>query len=59
MDNLLFRDSVEESDVVHQGYGGEGPDLVLLGDSSKRVDGGGVSVKGVELPSVQGQCRGA
>ncbi len=47
MDYLLFRDGVE------------GPDVVLQGDSSERVDGGGDSGEGVELPSVQGRCRGA
>jgi hypothetical protein len=33
VDYLLLRDGVE------------GPDVVLQGDSSKRVDGGGVSVE--------------
>jgi hypothetical protein len=43
---LLFRDGIE------------GPDVVLQGDSSKRVDGGGDSGESVELPSMEGQCRG-
>jgi hypothetical protein len=39
---LLFRDGVER------------PNVVLQGDSSKRVDGRGDSGAVVELPSVQG-----
>jgi hypothetical protein len=44
---LLFRDDVERPDVVLQGDGGE------------RVDSGGDRGEGVELPSIQGRCRGA
>jgi hypothetical protein len=40
---LLWRDSVEGSDVVLQGEGSEGEE----------------TVESVELPSVQGQCTGA
>ncbi len=39
---LLFRDDVEGPDVIFQGHGNEGKE----------------TVQSVELPSVQGQCRG-